>query len=234
MGSYWKNFRDPRNGIRSSLGHNLCLAAGLKNNTTTVRGNTTDNVRVFHLGDSQSQTDYILSSQVELCPGVEAYGVLGEPEIFIRHGNQLASSDKGKPSNYTHAADAHHWNASFISYVGAHLNYYDTKYSTHITELQNDMACLNCMADNAKVIQLVTTSKLKKLLATQSMGLPECYALRAGTETGIITRCSKVNATFVGVRTRCEFQPVFGNYTIDADGKTLRNKTKCFWQDSIA
>lgn len=129
-----------------------------------IRANITDSFRVFHLSDSQSQTDYILGKQVELCTGIEAYAVVGEPELFIRQGNLLASLDRGKPSNYTHAADVNQWNRIFISYVGAHFNYYETKYDTHITEPQNSSESRTALREGQAFVFFRDVPATQKLL----------------------------------------------------------------------
>lgn len=90
------------------------------------------------------------------------------------------------------------------------------------------------MADNAQILQLLTMSKISKVPAAQSMGLPEAFVLRVGLNTGIVKRRSKVNATCVGVHEMCGTQPELENFTTDADGKALHEKTPCFWQDSIS
>lgn len=212
-----------------------CAAHVAYNGTAKlIKANVTDSFRVLHLSDSEGQTDYVLRTQVEeLRPGIGAYTVVGEPEIFVKHGELLASFDHGRPANYMHASDIQQWNGTFVSYLGAHFTYYDTKYDTHISQLQDDVTYLNCMIDNAQVLVFLAMSRISKVLVAESMELPECYASRAGLSTDIIDKCEKVQANFTERATDCIHQPEFGNFTIDVGGRALRRKTPCFWQDSI-
>lgn len=77
-------------------------------------------------------------------------------------------------------------------------------------------------------------SQFSPVVAAESLGYPQCYAIQSFGITGILTRCSEVNVTFSAERSpRCGHQHVVGNFTIALDGKTLVPKSRCVWKNSF-
>lgn len=73
------------------------------------------------------------------------------------------------------------------------------------------------------------------MLAAESPGYPQSYALQSFGGTGILTKCLEASVTFSAENfTGCGHEPVTGNFTKGLNGKTLVPKSRCVWKNSFA
>ena len=71
------------------------------------------------------------------------------------------------------------------------------------------------------------------LQAAMANNLPICSRLKPNGVHLIVQQCEEKNVTIRGQKTKCGFEPRFGNYTIGRDGYSLHPFQECFWKDQI-
>ena len=186
------------------------------------RDNSTDGY-LYHLHDDTSQMDFEFSEQVEIC-GKLLYPVHGDKYAHIEVVNESDSWEtRIKPDLPSESL-----------FLAEHFNYYENQIVGHLNRVQQEIKQQDCRNDFEHTYSVLQMSQFSPLLAAQFAGYPDCYALQSFGPTGILTKCEAKNVTFTHEITgNCGYQPVFGNYTIALDGKTLVPKSKCIWRNSF-
>jgi len=148
-----------------------------------------------------------------------------------------ATSFRGHWSNKTISMETAHAVAHELGVPHAvyqmHYQWAADLFAEQLNHVAEDVSILDCRSDRARMERALLLSYQSPVLAAKSLDLDECHHILSFGETALLSKCQVASVIFSAKEDQCGFQPVFGNFTISKDGKTLRLGSACYWQNGV-
>ena len=119
--------------------------------------------------------------------------------------------------------------APAITSEASHHQYEEDKMIDLVNALNNEIRGVYCEAFKNKEFVAITLSQNSPMLAGVILGLPPCQRIQATGQVMSVQQCKPLNVTVGVEKTKCGFEPKFGNYTVGKDGYTRVDYRPCLW-----
>jgi hypothetical protein len=134
---------------------------------------------------------------------------------------ELVEQKQGSPINILN-------DDSLVAEV-SHHQYIEGKFIDLANQLNDEIRSVYCEAYRTKQFVALTLSQTSPMTAGMALGLPVCQRVLAKGQAMAIQQC-KVVMQHVGVeRTKCGYEPKWGEFTVGYDGFTKVKFQPCLW-----
>ena len=190
------------------------------------------------LRDPKYQVDFVIGSQVSACSNT-FYTVVGDHELAVQYDRipptlePLRPKDQHRLDSLTAKYRDHVMVGTYLDVLGHHTQYVEDTFSIQLNKLGREVGFLDCLIETARVERVQVLSQFSGVLAAEALGFQDCHSLKSFGRTGLLYKCEPTQVTFTTFQDRCGPQPVYRNFTIAKDGRTLVPLTPCAWKDGI-
>ena len=111
----------------------------------------------------------------------------------------------------------------------AHRQYEDDLSVDMVNALNDEIRSIYCEAFRTKEFVAITLAQTNPMLAGVVLGLPACQRVQAFGQIMSIQQCKALKVKIGAEKTRCGWEPKFGEFSIGKDGYTRVDFRPCLW-----
>ena len=111
----------------------------------------------------------------------------------------------------------------------AHHQFVEGDFIEIANRLNEEIRSVYCEAYRTKQFLALTLSQTSPMLAGRALGLPTCQRIQAMGQVMVIQQCKIIMAEPDVKKTKCGYEPKFGEFTVGYDGFTGVEFRNCSW-----